>query len=330
VNRPPVVSFALVLTVLAFGVFLCPGAPPVVPAEAETEAALLKAAKTAELHGVAVSQPAVNGFDSDKGVKEWPKLIEKLRDSKDKSVVRVREYIPKRVLEFAAKDGVMEALARAQPGQYDPMEVPFVRGDFYDGYRKLLNDRDFYSEEAFKEVKLDDEAKRLIALGKKRTVHEVALLHWRIMQAIFPDSIPNVPLGFRTIRVQVRDEKDVVLVLSCHTRCRWEVDVKPGAKVTGVILCGYHAQEVELYENPVKAPVVYRAGYAQDGTCQLDTAKNFDGYTVYSSRPEPEASKPRRQFEAGVKELTGKGEFVSMQRESNPKSEPYIIPPKKK
>jgi hypothetical protein len=324
-NRAFVITAAFLLAA-GFFTLPCTAEPPALSPEAEDEAALLKAAKTAELHGIAVYGPVEYDLHG-QGVKEWSKLIKTLRDAKGKDVARIREYMPKRVLELAAKDGTIEQLAQPpRPGQSEPLELVGLKSDFLYGFREILNDHDFYDEEAFKALTLDDELKRLIKLGKKRTMHQAALLHWGVMKAILPDSIPDVPPGFRTIRVQVRDEKEVILVLSCSGACHWDVDVKPGAKVTGVILCGCHAQEVELYENPVKdAPIVYRAAHTQDGTPRyLTTDKHYDGYEV------DEKGKIRKQFEAGIKELTGKGEFVSMQRESRPKSEPYIIPPKKK
>ncbi|AMV29952.1 hypothetical protein VT84_36505 [Gemmata sp. SH-PL17] len=297
------------------------------PPETGGPAALLKAAKTAELHGIAVYEPTTVELRV-RDVKDWAKLITTIRDGKGEAVARVREYTPEEVLKRAAEDEIIERLTQPTGrGMPESLKTGILKNDFVRRFNEILDDRDFYDEKTFKDVALDDGSAYLAKLGKTRTMHQTARLHWGVMKALFPDSIPDIPADFRTIRVQVRDEKEVVLVLSCTTPCFWNVDVKPGSKVTGVILCGCRAQEIDLFENPVKdAPIVYRAAYATDGT-RLPS-ECLDGYET--SEDPTRKFKVRERFEAGVKELTEKSEFVSMRREYAPKSGAYTIPPKKK
>lgn len=204
-----------------------------------------------------------------------------------------------------------------------------MRSDFVGAIEEILDESELFDAEEFAGVALDDETKRLVGLGKKRTAHELSVMNWRLLAATFPGLFPDVPAGFRTIRVQVRDDKNVVLVLSCSMACHWQVDVKPGCKVTGVVLCGGRAQEVEFFENPVDAPVVYRSAHDPYGARRLKPGDEyFDGHEL-RGRPDKKFE-VREKFEAGIKKLTGKCEFVSMQRETMPKKEPYIIPPKAK
>jgi hypothetical protein len=108
---------------------------------------------------------------------------------------------------------------------------------------------------------------------------------------------------------------------------RWEVTVKPGGKVVGIVLCGNLAQELEVFENPIDdIPTVYRARERPDGSDRHRTGgAYFDGYD--------KTSKDWPAFVAGVKDVTGKefNQLASFQgkRTPGPKDEPFLIPPKK-
>lgn len=205
---------------------------------------------------------------------------------------------------------------------------------------QLVNDDNFYTEEAFQGVKLDDGLKALVALGTKRTTRQTALMNWELLRATFPNTISD-PHPFRTIQVQVRAGTDVVLVLSCYNNCLWKVDILPGGKVVGVVLCGYHGQEIEIHDNPLKAPVVYRARYRPDGTDRHGEGDYFraDGRNAkqrgagndFQPQAEKVSEKGGEKFVTELKKITGK-DFVSFQfnPEPGPKDGPFAVPPKEK
>lgn len=300
----------------------------------EQEAALVLAAKDAELHGLVVSQPAVSVLDR-KSVKAWPKLLTTLRDSKENAVVRVREYMPSSVLKLAAKPELLADLEYLESPP-DPRnvresdDVCSFKSDIVSGLRQAIDDRGLYDEKWFKELALDDEVKRYVALGQKRTVGQSVRLNWGLLQAAFPGSMPELPPAFQTVRVQIRGEKNVVLVLSSYNTCLWDIDVTPGSRVSGVLLCGYCAQELKLSENPIKdVPIVYRAGHALDGAPTDRQFQHLDG-NEGSGLSAEEKLNVRKRFEAAIWKLTGKSAFVSIQRDSSAKLAGYFVPPKEK
>jgi hypothetical protein len=289
------------------------------PGDLESVKAFRKAAETAELHGVAVSHPAIYSFRHER-VTDWPKLVEALRAPKG-PVKHVWDSLPEGTQKMVLADGIVADL----PARFPPGRVVELKGYVASAFNNLLGWTDFYQEEAFKGVVLADEFTRLVKLGKKRTAWQTAWLNWGLLHAAFPDAVPEIPTRFGTVRVEVRPGKDVALVLSCSDTCHWEVDVKPGGKVTGVILCGEGAQEVVVLDNPVEAPVVYRASYSPEGTPRDKPGdKYFNGYVP--PRPIPGVKSDRRKkFEEGMKEITPKG-FDSFQQ--GPKEEPYVIRPR--
>jgi hypothetical protein len=193
-----------------------------------------------------------------------------------------------------------------------------IRGSVAAELRKIQDNPDFYTEKAFKDVPLTKELKDLVALGKKRTAYQTALLNYALLDKALPGCIPELPANFRTIKVDVLAGSDVVLVLSSYERCRWKVSLREGARVTGVVLCGYHAVEVV----GVDAPTVYRAYYEPDGVTV------FRGGTKYLFG-HAEKQEEFKELLAGVKEITGK-DFTKFQGEARPGpfSEPYTIRPK--
>ncbi len=269
-----------------------------------------KAAETAEIHGVGLSEPLYHRLED---VNDWPKLITAVRTKKGAGG-RVWDLLSKETQQHVADDKNVEKLSHPDPtvSRSSPIKGP-VAADL----RKMINNPDFYTEEAFKTVQLTKEMKEAIALGKKRTALQTAKLNWALLDKAFPDCFPEIPERFRTVRVQVVAGKNVILVLSCYNPCRWEITLREGAKVTGVVLCGYHAQEL----TGVDAPTVYRCYYGPDGVTVLHPKDYFYSYD--------ETKDTFKDFVKSVKAITGK-EFTSFQGKHSPKpgDEPFTIFPK--
>jgi hypothetical protein len=293
--------------------FLAPATadePPVPKKSADPAEAIRRAAKEVEVHGVGVSEPAARGIGvSD--VTDWPALVRAIRDRRGPGG-RIWELLSKETRDLLTNDKVVDRLGDPNP----PVEVATLRFLVAMDLTKILDRTDFYTEEAFRAVFLNKDLKAAIALGPKRTPHQTACLNRALLAAAFPDVVTPIPPRFQTVRVQVVAGKDVVLVLSSYNACRWEVEVRPGGKVAGVVLCGYHTQEV----TGVDAPVVYRAYYRPDGKPLREGDKYFYGFDV----KDPSF----KDFAAAVKELTGR-EFTTFQGEYTPGpfSEPYTVRP---
>jgi hypothetical protein len=280
--------------------------------------AVRKAAETAEVHAVGIYQPAIHRI-SRQDLKDLPGFVASLRERKGPAG-RVWELLPETVRKLASADDIvanMQALERIPVQHPDPAALQ-LSARLPSELGKLLNRSDFYTEDAFKGVKLGKEVQELVALGEKRSAHQTARLNWGLLHAAFPTHVVEVPSRLRTARLEVREGKDVILVLSSYEECRWEVKVRPGANVTGVVLCGYDAQEVTGVGT---APVVYRAYYDPDGKRRDPSGgKWFHGYD--------EKQQTWQRFLEGIKEVTGK-ELHSAQTtgESKLESEPFIIRP---
>lgn len=276
-----------------------------------------KAAEAGQVHAVGVLAPEHNRLGE---LTDWPKLAETLR-TKQGPAGRLWELLSKDAQKWLADDEAQKLLSPGNAAQMfgDPNaeRASRFKGSVAGSLRKLIDDPDVYSEMAFKGITLTKEVNDFLVLGRKRTALQTARLNWALLETALPGCIPKLPARFRTIRVQVVEGADVVLVLACHTACRWEVTLREGAKVTGVILCGSGPQEVV----GVNAPVVYRAYYAPNG---LDLAHPDDFFPA----PSRKDSKEYEQLAADVKKLTGK-ELSSFQGEVTPGpfSEPYTIRP---
>lgn len=295
-----------------------PAADPPMAKDKDLVAAVRKAAETAEVHGVGVAYARHYRFD---GVTEYSSLLKQLRDKDKKAAVL---WVWQNLSEDTQKK-VLDDKYFAQVEKTDPAGFGIeLRGAVSGGLRTIIDNPDFYSEEVFsKSFLLTEEVKKLVALGKKRSVSETARLNWLLLEKTFPFSIPEMPKHFRTVRVQVVQGSDVILVLSSSGVCRWEVKLLEGAKVTGVILCGYQGQEIV----GVDAPVVYRAYYASDNVTVVHPDDFLRGY-----KPE---SREYKELVAGIKKITGK-EFTSFATPSEkggvfgPNDEPFTIRPKGK
>ncbi len=320
---------ATTLTVLAatFAAILLTAKVKADEQELEIQASIRKAAGRSEVHAVGLYQPVHYKFTK-KDVTDWPKLIRALQERKTMPVKVVLDFFSENAEKLLARDNILEGLTTYRIGQ--PLPPVFdLQDEIVKGFNLILERNNFYQLEPFKNVSLGENTKSLIALSEKRTAWQTARMNWELLATIFPIAVLEFPTDYQTVRVQVRAEKDVVLVLSCHTVCRWDVDVKPGSKVTGLILCGHAAQKAEIHENPIEVPILYRATkgpdniprqFMKDG--KLLAAKSFGAYG--------EKDKDWNNFVAGVKEATGK-DFTSFQGgyQPKPKDEPYIIPPKK-
>ncbi len=288
-------------------------ADPEPPKKDDSVEQVRKAAETAEVHGIGLNEPLHYQLD---GIMELPALIALLR-AKDKkgSVARVWEMLSKETQKKVLDDKYFGEL-----GKRGSQPAALLQWGVEADLRGIVDKRpDFYTEEAFKTVLLTKEMKDLIALGKKRTAMQNAKLNWELLRKTFPDHIPEMPERFRTARVQVLGGKDVVLVLSCSNRCRWEVTLKEGAKVTGVLLCGNGTQEIV----GVDAPTVYRCFYGPDGVTLSHPNDYFYGFD--------EKRETFKDFVKKVKNITGK-DFTSFQGKYRPEpgDEPYTIRPSDK
>lgn len=293
--------------------------------EVDTLRAVRKAAEKEEVHVVGVGSPVVDQIPL-QDMTDWPGLVTSLRLKKG-AAARVRDYFSEDARARCDEEGIVEKFTAPKTDGKAQSDAGRLMMGVLNALNKALDDRDFYQRKAFDGVDVDEITQSLIALGSKRTSHQSAVMNWRLLHAAFPKSIPKVDPRFRTIRVQVKSDAPVVLVLSCYNDCRWEVSVKPGCKVVGVVLCGNHAQEFEAFENPIDIPTVYRARYKPDGSQRLGAGDEyFDGYD--------KLHKKWPKFAAGVKDVTGKdvGQWASFQGKNTPdlQDEPYIIPPRQK
>jgi hypothetical protein len=286
--------------------------------------AVREAATKAEVHGVGISTPAVSYMVS-QDVTDWPGLVTALRLQKG-GAGRVRSLLSEDTRKVIDEEGIVEKFAAPKSDSAAHNATSQLRARMLRELNEVVNRRDFSRGSQFDDVAIDDDTKALIALDSKRTAYQTAVMNWGLLHATFPKAIPQVHPHFRKARVQVQSDATVVLVLSCRTACRWEVTVKPGGKVVGVVLCGYRAQELEVFENPVEIPTVYRAREWPDGSERRGPGvTSFDGYD--------KTSEEWPAFVAGVKDVTGKDfkQLASFQGRSTPgpKDEPFLIPPKK-
>lgn len=288
----------------------------------EDVAALAKVSKDAEVHTVAVYEPKKEEIGPD-DIVAWKKLFDALLDAKNAQAQAVRAHLSKRGEKFLGqKELIEEVIARPRERTSDGVEL---RDEILGMIRRALEDPTFWDAPAFAKVPRSPLAKQLIALGEKRSQWQTARLNWEFISAALPGALAEFPTDYRTVRVRVRSDKDIVLVLSGHRPTRWDVEVTPGSRVVGIISCGYWAQHIEVYENPVKTPpVVHRTYYNPNGT-----RRNYErGLEEFGT--DQQKSPEFAAFVKGVKNLTGK-EFASFQGgyRPKPKEEPFLVPPKK-
>lgn len=291
--------------------------------DAETHKLFAKAVERAEIHSVAVYESIEARFKPS-DVTDWPKLIVQLQEGKSLAHSILTRDLPNEIDKLLSKKGIIEEVAPARPGPPSSNEN-ILKGGISAHFTNLLRDRELYSATAFKAYKLSDLARKYVALGAKRTAWQTAQLNWELITLTFPKCIADASPNLWTVRVRVRSEKDVILVLAGTTAIRWDVEVTPGSRVTGVILCGYGPQDIELYENPVKnPPIIHRAHYSTTGATR-EYKKGEERFGTYEQE-----GKEFVKFVNGVKGLTGK-EFASFQGgyRPKPKEEPFLVPPKK-
>lgn len=299
----------------------CSAEPPE-PAKPDAAVSKLrKASETAEVHGIGVNEPRHNRLED---LRDWPNFVKLVR-TKNGPAGRVWELLPAHAQKRLSDDKLVERLNDAPKARDIDGALGAMKGGIASDLRKMIDNPDFYTEGAFKGMQLPKELKDAIALGRKRTALQTARLNWALLDVAFPNCLPELPDRFRTVRVQVVAGADVVLVLSSCERCRWEITLREGAKVTGILLCGYHALEV----SGVDVPVVYRAYYGPDGVSLAHPHGYFYAPPKSGNRKFNEDEEEHsKKFLAGVKENTGK-ELTSFQSEyrPGPDSEPYVIRP---
>jgi hypothetical protein len=283
--------------------------------DADIVAKVRKAAETAEVHGIGLGQPMHHRLED---LKDWPGFVATLREQREKKgpAGRVWEFLSKETQKKVLDDKNVALLNDPNPST---SVQSTIKASVASDLRKMIDNPDFYTAEAFKDIPLAKEFKDLVALGKKRTVFQTTALNWTLLRKAFPDNVPEIPERFRTVRVQVLSGKDVVLVLSCYRECRWEVTLREGAKVTGIVLCGYHSQEVV----GVNAPMIYRCYYGPDGVTVPNKEDYFYGYD--------EKAFAFKKFLASVKGITGK-DFTKFTGKNHPVAgdEPFIVFPSAK
>lgn len=316
-------TLGCLILLVAAGIFAASASATLPPKLAcDPVAEIREVAASAEIHGVGVERPAVYGFHSN--VKDWPGLVDSLRRRKGPSA-RVWSFLSEKGQKLASEDGILQKFYDLE-NVTDPTRMARatdavrLQAEIRDAFRKIADQPDFYQEEAFKGVAIEKEAKELISLGEKRTVHQTARMNWGLLKVAFPTCIPDLSSRFRTVQVQVREGNPVVLVLSSDMNCRWEIEVKRGGKVVGVLLCGNKAQEIA---GVGEVPIVYRAAHAPDG-------KPVVGDNYFYGHDKLDLAF-QQNFLPSVKTLLGKG-FNSFQGENTPgpESEPYIIRPRMK
>lgn len=271
--------------------------------------------KDAEVHVIGVYQPAVTGFDLNEVI-DWPTLATSLHDAvKQKSggpAQRVWDGLPEDVRLILSDADRVKDLANRAPGPTTQIakRKRFDRDAVANGFSKLLNDDQLHAAKEFADLELSDKAKELIRKGKERSALDTRLLNRMLLRTAFPGDIRKEPADPSAVVVDVTSDKPVILVLTGHVSCRWEVRPGPEAKVVWVILSGYHHQAVEGIQSPVT--LVGR---------KLPSGNYADSISAY------EKTSPRSPpFEKRVKELTGRG-ITSVQRASTYSGKPFTVPP---
>ncbi len=302
-------SAAIMSVLLAIILAIPTGVEPVCVTDADTEQAVRKAAERAEVHGIGLYGPMAYRLED---VRNWPALVAEIRTKKGPGG-RVWSLLGDDTRKWLEDEKLVNALG-------DPTKpVNSIKGAVASDLRKIINDPNFYRKEEFKGIALTKEMNEAIELGNKRTAYQTAKLNWALIDLAFPGCFPAIPDRFRTVRVQVVGGSDVVLVLSSYERCRWEITLREGARVTGVVLCGYHAQEIV----GVDAPTLYRAYHGPDGV----SVAHLEDF-VYGYNKQHEAFPG---FLKAVKSITGKV-FTKLECANRPKAgdEPFTIHPKAK
>lgn len=300
------IVLGLVVTTGHITPFAADQTPPV-PAP-DVVVAFRKAAETAEVHGVGVSEPAVSRIGREHLI-DGAGLVVKLRDRKG-SAGTLWETAPKQLRDLSTDNRAVAELGdRPRSG-----EAVLLREYLLRHLNDTLSRPDFYSEEAFKGIVLDKDVKTLLALGPKRTSLQNARLNWALLQSTFPGCLADAPSNLRTVRVRVEAGRDVVLILSSYWEASWHIEVQPGGRVVGVVLCGYHAQELM----GIDAPVIYRAAHLPNGTPRTDGVPYLKAYDL--------KDEAFPTFAYRVKELTGK-ELTRFQGMRRPTTEPIVVKP---
>lgn len=307
----------LVITFLLFASQRASSQPREAPAapksDAEAVRAVREAAKSAEVHGIGVGNPAVYSFEP-KEVKSWVQFVDLLR-RKDGAAGRIWEALPKQTQEFAQNDqlvGKLDSLPH-------PADVTRLRSGVESTIRKLLRSSDFYTEKAFKDVALDKNLKDMLALGGKRTYLQTLRMNRELLTTAFPNHIAPVPANYHTIPVVVKRGKPVVLVLTSYGACQWQITVEDGAEVVGVILGGTEPQEIA----GVKVPVVYRVGRWPDGKDRWGQGWE----TIWTCRDPKDKS--FAELESGVKKVLDKS-FSEFQATDDAPKEGFVVKPSAK
>ena len=311
--RPSAIASFLVLIAASSYPSAHAGEPVNPASDAETVAAVQKAAAGAEIHGIGVAALARSKFGGE-DVKSWTQLVDLLR-RREGAAARIWDALPKTTQEFAADDNLVGKLD--QPNRpANAARLGIGVGTTIGG---LLTKPDFYNEKAFKDVPLDKNLKDMLSLGEKRTYIQTLRMNRELLAAAFPTVINPVSTNYLSVPVHVKAGKPVILVLATFSICQWQVTVEDGAEVVGVILCGTDAQEVA----GIKAPVVYRSGRDPYGKSRGDRK----GEVIWASHDRNHELFP--QLEAGVKKITGKS-FTGFQGGDEAPKEGFVVKPSAK
>lgn len=257
-----------------------------------------------EVHAIGVYEPASRSI-ANREVRDWKKLIQMLLKPSTPAK-RVWELLDKSAQD-ACKDGdVDKAAFNARTSE--------LQGRVLSGLRRVIESPDFYSEDVFREARLSNELVDLVKLAKKRTLIQTLRLNRGLLSVALPEVFDDLPASYHGTTVKVDGGKKIILVLSSYVACRWSIEIGKGSEVAGVILGGYHTQEVE----GVKSPVIYRAHDGPDGKWT-----KFQSVNAYS-----ETHESYKAFMNLIKDLTGKAP-VSFQGSYSAPKDGFSIPAKK-
>lgn len=276
-----------------------------------SEVEFRKLVATAEVHGVGVYKPAKSHVEL-ADVADWTKLAEDLQSQAGPNS-RIRSLLREETEDRLANKKLVAKLSEPR-GRSE--EVALLRSNLVSDLSKALGRVDLYDESAFKNAPLSKSARTVAELGEKRTALDTEILNRYLLSIALPNGLQPPPPHFRKVRVRLMPGADTVLVLSSYELCRWEVEVEKDAKLVGVVLCGYHYQELR----GVKVPVLsrFRNGPDDKKVVRLQSLEGWDQKRLEF-----------RDFEKGIKELVGK-DMNSFQGENEPKEEPVVVRPGKK
>lgn len=270
-----------------------------------------RASTDAEVHFVGIYQPLRFGVQpDDTDIKDWPQLLASLNGGKP-AVTRFCRSFSEQTKKLLVNDAALQAIVE---NKVNGTTVLLKTGVAH-GLSDALIRNDIYDEASFKGIKLSETDRKSAMDLSKATLRETLRVNRGLLSSAFPDSITGPPELYHSVRVTVGSGKPVILVLASYHSTSWEVVVKDGGSVKGIVLCGYDPQEAL----GVDCPILER-------TYKARKRERPDREFLYCYEKKGES------FEKLAKEvlrITGK-DFQSFQGKNTPTKGGFVVTPSSK